>query len=224
MSMKIDRAGIPFIAGAAAFGLLFSWLDLFRMPGAGFWVPGAGFWLLAAGFIFFFRDPDRREPADAGIDAVLAPADGRILHAGPAEADTAPEGLWQQVSIFLSPLDVHVNRAPVGGRVLEVTHRAGRFLPAYDRRSGAANERSEVRLDHAGQTVVFRQVVGVLARRVVCRLAPGMDVARGERFGIMKFGSRMDVFLPESAALAVTPGETVRGGETVVARLAGSGN
>ena len=215
--MKIDRAGIPFVAGAAAFGALLSWLDLF-------WMPGAVFWLLAAGFAFFFRDPERREPAGAGIDAVLAPADGRVLHAGPAEAEAAPEGAWQQVSIFLSPLDVHVNRTPIGGRVLEVKHRPGRFLPAYARRSGAENERSEVRLDHAGQTVVFRQVVGVLARRVVCRLAPGMDVARGERFGIMKFGSRMDVFLPESAALAVTVGETVRGGETVVARLAGSGN
>ncbi len=217
MSMKIDRAGIPFVAGAAGLGALFSWLDLV-------WLPGAVFWSLAAGFLFFFRDPDRREPVDAGSDAVLAPADGRILHAGPAEADAAPAGAWQQVSIFLSPLDVHVNRTPVGGRVLEVTHRRGRFLPAYDRRSGARNERSEVRLDHRGQTVVFRQVVGVLARRVICRLAPGMDVARGERFGIMKFGSRMDVFLPASADLAVTIGETVRGGETVVARLAGSGN
>ena len=216
MHMKIDRAGIPFIAGAAAGGGLLWAFDL--------WAPGVACWLLAAGFVFFFRDPDRLEQADAGPDAVLAPADGRILHAGPADADTAPDGIWQQVSIFLSPLDVHVNRTPIGGRVLEVTHRRGRFLPAYDRRSGAENERSEIRLDHAGQTVVFRQVVGVLARRVVCRLAPGMNVVRGQRFGIMKFGSRMDVFLPESAVLAVTAGEAVRGGETVLARLTGAGN
>ena len=215
--MKIDRAGIPFVAGAAALALLFSWLNLV-------WMPGAVFWLLTGGFVFFFRDPDRREPADAGLHAVLAPADGRILHAGRGTTDTAPEGSWQQVSIFLSPLDVHVNRAPIGGRVLEVIHSPGRFLPAYDRRSGTENERSEVRLDHGGQTVIFRQVVGVLARRVVCRLAPGMEVARGQRFGIMKFGSRMDVFLPASATLAVTVGETVRGGETVVARLAGGGS
>lgn len=214
--MKIDRAGIPFIAGAAALGGLSWWFDI-RLP-------GAAFWLLALAFTLFFRDPERREPADAGLDAVLAPADGRILHAGPADDGTAPDGSWQQVSIFLSPLDVHVNRTPIGGRVLEVTHRPGRFLPAYDRRSGAENERSEIRLDHAGQTVVFRQVVGVLARRVVCRLAPGMNVVRGQRFGIMKFGSRMDVFLPESAALAVTAGQTVRGGETVVARLSDGGN
>ena len=214
--MKIDRAGVPFVAGAVALGALFSWL-------APFWMPGAVFWSLAAVFAFFFRDPERREPAATGVDAVLAPADGRILHAGAAAAGAAPEGSWQQISIFLSPLDVHVNRTPLGGRVLEVTYRRGRFLPAYDRRSGTENERSEVRLEHAGQTVIFRQVVGVLARRVVCRLTPGMDVARGQRFGIMKFGSRMDVFLPESAALAVTVGQTVRGGETVVARLAEGG-
>ncbi len=212
--MKIDRAGFPFVIGALVAGVLFSWLNLA-------WIPGAVFWLLAAGCFFFFRDPDRREPADAGPDAVLAPADGRVLHAGPADSGTAPEGSWQQVSIFLSPLDVHVNRTPIGGRVLEVTYRPGRFLPAYDRRSGAANERSEIRLDHRGQTVVFRQVVGVLARRVVCRIAPGMNVARGQRFGIMKFGSRMDVFLPESASLSVTVSQTVRGGETVMARLTG---
>ena len=215
--MKLDRAGIPFIVVAAALGVLFSWLDLA-------WMPGAAFWVLAAAFAFFFRDPDRREPADAGVGAVLAPADGRVVHAGDADADVAPDGNWRQISVFLSPLDVHVNRIPIGGRVLAVSHRPGRFLPAYDRRSGAENERSEVHLEHAGQTVVFRQVVGVLARRVVCRLAPGMDVARGQRFGVMKFGSRMDVFLPASAVLAVTVGQTVRGGETVVARLARSGN
>ena len=215
--MKIDRAGVPFVLGAAAAGASLSWL-------VSAWMPGAPLWLLAAVFAFFFRDPDRLEPAHTELDAVLAPADGRILHAGEADAGTAPEGSWQQVSIFLSPLDVHVNRTPVGGRILKVTHRPGRFLPAYDRRSGVENERSEVSVEHAGQTIVFRQVVGFLARRVVCRLAPGMTVARGQRFGIMKFGSRMDVFLPESAAIAVTVGQTVRGGETVVARLAAAGD
>ena len=215
--MPIDRSGVPFVLGAAAGGVLLSWL---AVP----WMLGAVLWLLAAVFAYFFRDPDRLAPADVGLDAVLAPADGRILHAGEADAGIAPAGGWRQVSIFLSPLDVHVNRAPVGGRVLEVTYRPGRFLPAYDRRSGVENERSEIRVEHEGQTVVFRQVVGVLARRVVCRLAPGMTVARGQRFGIMKFGSRMDVFLPRSADIAVTVGQRVRGGETVVARLASGGD
>lgn len=212
--MKIDRAGVPFVLGAAAASMLLWLLDV---P----WSLGVA--LLTWAFALFFRDPDRREPAGTGSDAVLAPADGRIVHAGDADADTAPEGDWRQISIFLSPLDVHVNRVPVGGRVRAVTYRPGRFLPAYDRRSGRENERSEIRVEHRGQTIVFRQVVGVLARRVVCRLAPDMIVARGQRFGIMKFGSRMDVFLPRSAEVTVTVGQKVRGGETVVARLAEDG-
>lgn len=213
MRLSIDRAGLPFIGSALAPSL--------ACAAAGLPLPALLLSSLGLLTALFFRDPARRPPRDPG--AVVAPADGRVLLAGEADPAGAPPGEWLQVSIFLSPLDVHVNRVPVGGRVLEVTHRPGRFLPAFDRRSGAENERSEVRLDHAGQTVVFRQVVGVLARRVVCRLAPGMRVARGQRFGIMKFGSRMDVFLPESAALAVAAGETVRGGETVLARLAGGG-
>ena len=209
--MKIDRAGLPFVGGAVAAG---GALALAGVPAAGVLLL-----LLAPCLALFFRDPERA-PNGAGRDAVLAPADGRVVHAGDPENGVAPDGDWRQVSIFLSLLDVHVNRAPIGGRVVAVTHRRGRFLPAFDRRSAADNERTEVRVDHDGQRVVFRQVVGVLARRVVCRLEPGMEVARGQRFGIMKFGSRMDVFVPRSASVEVSVGQTVRGGETVVARLA----
>ena len=210
--MKIDRAGVPFVAAAAVPAVALALL--------GWAVWGAVLALLAALFAFFFRDPDRHRPPGIGEDAVLAPADGRVLHASDAEPSVSPDGRWRQISIFLSPLDVHVNRAPVGGRVVDVRYRAGRFLAAYDHRSAADNERCEVWVDHRGQTVVFRQVVGLLARRVVCRVTPGMDVAQGQRFGIMKFGSRMDVFVPPSATVEVAVGETVRGGETVVARLA----
>ena len=122
-------------------------------------------------------------------------------------------------SIFLSPLDVHVNRTPVSGRILEIDYRPGRFLPAYRHDAAADNERSEIRIDHQGRTVVCRQVVGLLARRVVCRLVPGMDVTPGQRLGIMKFGSRMDIFLPTDSDVHVVVGEAVRGGETIVARL-----
>ncbi|MCY4659592.1 MAG: phosphatidylserine decarboxylase [Acidobacteria bacterium] len=207
--MGIDRAGLPFIAAAL-------------LPAGALWAfgqPGAATLLaVAAGvFAFFFRDPDRTPPD--GADVVVAPADGRVVHAGAAEPGVAPDGPWQQISIFLSPLDVHVNRMPVSGRIVDVRYRPGRFLPAYAPRAAEQNERSEIWIDHGGQRIVCRQVVGVLARRVVCRLAPGTRVALGQRFGVMKFGSRMDVFLPPSASVSAVTGDTVRGGETVVATL-----
>jgi phosphatidylserine decarboxylase len=116
-------------------------------------------------------------------------------------------------------MDVHVNRIPAAGRVTRVRYTPGRFLPAYRPDAATANERSEIWIDHDGQTIVARQIVGVLARRVVCRVSEGTAVRAGERFGIMKFGSRMDVFLPATATIQVRVGEIVRGGETVIAVL-----
>jgi len=190
--------------------------------GLGAWL---GLWFalpfLALGgfFTFFFRDPDRRAPAAATAADVLSPADGTVLVAGAATADAAPPGSWQQISIFLSPMDVHVNRVPVSGRVTRVAVTRGRFLPAYRDAAAIANERSEIWIDHGGQTVVARQIVGILARRVVCRLQGGEAVQAGQRFGVMKFGSRMDVFVPADADVMVKVGETVRGGETIIAVL-----
>jgi phosphatidylserine decarboxylase len=141
------------------------------------------------------------------------------MYAGDARVEDAPQGTWRQVTIFLSPLDVHINRTPVSGRVTRVEYVPGTFAPAYKPES-ARNEHSEIWLDHDGETIVARQVVGVMARRVVCRLKTGDHVAPGARLGLMKFGSRMDVFVPTSATLTTAAGETVRGGETVIARLA----
>jgi phosphatidylserine decarboxylase len=117
-------------------------------------------------------------------------------------------------------VDVHINRSPVEGRVTRIDYRPGKFLPAYDARS-SENERNEVWVDAAGTPIVFRQVVGVLARRIVCRISEGQQIARGERVGLMKFGSRMDVFMPAGTDLQVEVGQTVVGGETVLARLGG---
>lgn len=207
--MRIDPAGLPFIGGAAALalglGLSFGWA--FALPGLA----------LIAFFLFFFRDPDRRP--SSGEHVVLAPADGRVLVAGVAIAAAAPSGQWGQVSIFLSPMDVHVNRVPVSGHVTRVNMIAGRFVPAYRHDAGNVNERCEIWIDHKGEMVVARQIVGILARRVVCRLSPGADVKAGDRYGIMKFGSRMDVFLPTSAKICVKVGDIVRGGETAIAVL-----
>jgi phosphatidylserine decarboxylase len=207
--VRIDPAALPFVGGALAIALAWGI--------AGAWLVAAPFVLAAGFFLFFFRDPDRLAPSDD--DAVVSPADGRVLVAGPAVADSAPPGSWQQVSIFLSPMDVHVNRIPASGRVTRVAFKAGRFLPAYRHDAGTTNERSEIWIDHRGQTIVARQVVGMMARRVVCRVAVGADVHAGDRFGIMKFGSRMDVFVPLDATLTVSVGNLVRGGETVIAML-----
>jgi phosphatidylserine decarboxylase len=206
--MHIDRAAIPFVAGFLVPSLL-----LFA---AGYGVAAAVFLALAAFMVFFFRDPDRQVPANDR--AVVAPADGRVMAAGAADPAGAPPGDWQQITIFLSPLDVHINRMPISGRVTRVEYVPGKFLPAY-KPDSCLNERTELWIDHGGQTVVVRQVVGVLARRVVCRAKPGDTVQTGQRFGLMKFGSRMDVFLPPSARLFVRSGERVRGGETVLAEL-----
>ena len=116
-------------------------------------------------------------------------------------------------------MDVHVNRVPAAGLVTRVTLQRGRFLPAYHHDAATANERSEIWIDHGGRPVVARQIVGVLARRVVCRLQSGAVVRAGDRYGVMKFGSRMDVFLPPNAELRVKVGEAVRGGETIIAVL-----
>jgi phosphatidylserine decarboxylase len=209
MAGRIDPAALPFIGGALILALVVG------IAGAWFW--SLPFLLLAGFFLFFFRDPDRLSKSDD--DAVLSPADGRVLVAGQAVAESAPEGSWQQVSIFLSPMDVHVNRIPASGRVTRVTFKRGRFLPAYRHDAGSANERSEIWIDHRGQTIVARQIVGMLARRVVCRVATGTEVHAGDRFGIMKFGSRMDVFVPTDARITVAVGDAVRGGETVIAVL-----
>lgn len=208
--MGLDSAGFPFIGGALLLALVGG-----LFVGSSLAVPLVA---LGAFFAFFFRDPQRHPPAD-DERVVLSPADGRVLVAGPALTATAPAGDWQQISIFLSPMDVHVNRMPVSGRVTRVTYSRGRFLPANHRDAAAANERSEIWIDHRGQPIVARQVVGILARRVVCRARVGSDVQAGDRFGIMKFGSRMDVFLPLSAILKVSVGQRVRGGETVIAVL-----
>jgi phosphatidylserine decarboxylase len=207
--LRLDPAGLPFIGGA---------LTLAIVSGvAATWRLSLPFVMLAGFFAFFFRDPDRRAQADD--DAVLSPADGRVLVAGPAVPSASPPGAWQQVSIFLSPMDVHVNRVPVSGRVTRVSHTPGRFLPAYRHEAATINERSEIWIDHAGEAVVARQIVGMLARRVVCRVQPGEEVRAGDRYGIMKFGSRMDVFLPPTAVIRVQVGAMVRGGETVIAVL-----
>src|SRR4029079_15058055 len=162
---------------------------------------------------YFFRDPERQVPQGEGL--VVSPADGRVVIAGPSDGRWSPPGEGQQITISLSPMDVRMNRTPVAGRITRIEYRPGTFLPAY-REDASANELNEIWIDHDGEAIVVRQIVGILARRIVCRVAEGQTLARGERIGLMKFGSRMDVFLPKRARLLVQVGQTVVAGETVL--------
>jgi phosphatidylserine decarboxylase len=217
--MRIDPAGWPFITVPLAPAA-----TLAAAGGRTARLAAIPFVTLSAYMALFFRDPDRRcdvePPAD---DDVLSPADGVVMVAGEPQEGVAPEGDWHQVSVFLSVVDVHVNRSPYRGEVVESSYRKGSFLAAYRKESAHRNERSEIWLRDGDRTVVFRQIVGVLARRIVTRTGVGQKLATGERMGLMKFGSRMDVFVPRDCAVTVTKGQRVRGGETVIARWPASG-
>jgi phosphatidylserine decarboxylase len=216
--MRIDRAGWPFITGPLAPAAVLTAAGRVlgrRWPGRLAWP----FLALSAYMALFFRDPERRcDVSTPEPDTVLSPADGVVMVAGEPQPGVPPEGRWQQVSVFLSVVDVHVNRAPYRGEVVEMSYRKGSFLAAYRKESAHRNERSEIWLRDGNRTVVFRQIVGVLARRIVTRTEKGNRLATGQRMGLMKFGSRMDVFLPPECTLTVRKGERVRGGETVIAR------
>jgi len=173
------------------------------------------FAVVALAFAGFFRDPDRIAPELPG--AVLAPADGRVMVI--AEALDPWVGPAVRMSIFLSPLDVHVNRAPVGGLVKNVEYVAGRFLAAYRPEASEQNERCAVSLDGDRARVTVTQISGVLARRIVCRARPGDTLRAGERYGLIRFGSRTDLVLPRGTDLRVRVGDRVRGGESVMGVL-----
>lgn len=207
-ALTIDRAAAPFVLIAA--------IPAVAAFAFGATLPGALLLVLPVAIGLFFRDPERTPSQDPRL--VLSPADGVVMHAGEARPAEAPTGAWNQVTIFLSVLDVHINRTPTAGTVTRVEYVPGSFRAAF-RHDAYRNEHSEVWLDRAGIPVVFRQVVGLLARRVVCRVKPGDVLRAGDRVGLMKFGSRMDVFLPTSSEITVKAGDRVRGGETVIGRL-----
>ena len=173
------------------------------------------FAVVALAFLGFFRDPDRTAPDLPG--AVLAPADGRVMVI--TEALDSWVGPAVRVSIFLSPLDVHVNRAPIGGLVKNVEYVAGRFLAAYRPEASEQNERCAMSLDGDRARLTVTQISGVLARRIVCRVRPGDTVRAGERYGLIRFGSRTDLVLPRGTDLRVQVGDRVRGGESVMGVL-----
>jgi phosphatidylserine decarboxylase len=170
--------------------------------------------LLALFFLWFFRDPERRIPDSAG--AVVSPADGKVTDVSTVQVKGASK---TRISIFLSVFDVHVNRSPLAGVVREVRYQKGKFLNAMNPASAEHNEQNLVAVEGEGQTVFFKQIAGLLARRIVFNKQVGDRVERGERVGLIKFGSRVDVLLDASAALQVKVGDRVKGGASVLAYL-----
>ena len=181
----------------------------------GYW-PVALVLLALAGFMaFFFRDPQRNSPPEAGV--VVSPADGRVTRVRPLvpEDPDSPN----VISIFLSPLDVHINRSPIAGTITDVTYTSGKFLMATKEESSVVNEQNALTIHGEELTVVCKQIAGVLARRIVCWKRAGDSVALGERIGLIKFSSRTDLILPPNVRLEVAVGARVRGGATIIGRV-----
>ncbi len=195
---------------------------------AAIWIYGGAYGkaglLLPAFVLWFFRDPHREPPGEI-VRAVLSPADGRVTAVEEASANPLPGEDWPlwarwRISIFLSVFDVHVNRAPLAARVVSIEHAKGEFRDARDPQSAKKNERMTWRLDAGnGRSVEVRQITGAIARRIVAWRKEGDMLASGERFGMIRFGSRTDLFLPADFNVLVSPGDRVRGGLTVVAGL-----
>ena len=190
---------------AALAGLLF----LF-----GLWPVALLAGILAIFMAFFFRDPERQPPSDPNV--VVAPADGRITRVKPVGAGISDGTV---VSIFLSPLDVHINRAPIAGEITNVAYTRGKFLMATKESASLVNEQNALTIKGERITVVCKQVAGILARRIVCWKQAGEQVALGERFGLIKFSSRTDILLPANVDVVVSEGARVQGGTTIIGRI-----
>jgi phosphatidylserine decarboxylase len=207
------KEGIPFVIAFA--------LPALAAGAAGFWRGAWWAWMLcglfavlAAFMAFFFRDPDRMMPSEA--DIVVSPADGKVMVV--ERVDPADDASPTQVSIFLSPLDVHINRAPIAGTIEDVVYKPGEFQIASKRVASEVNEQNVITIRGAELSVVARQIAGILARRIVCWKRPGDHVALGERIGLMKFSSRMDVVMTSDVEVLCSVGDRVVGGETIIGR------
>ncbi|MDQ0436364.1 phosphatidylserine decarboxylase [Kaistia dalseonensis] len=211
--VPIHREGYPFIAILAFASLFLGWLW-----GPLFWIG----LLLTAWCVYFFRDPPRVTPL--GADLVISPADGRVSSVAPAVPP--PElGLGasprMRISVFMNVFNCHVNRAPVGGRVRKIAYKPGRFLNAELDKASEDNERNGLLIESAIGVVGVVQIAGLVARRIVCFSREGEELAPGQRFGLIRFGSRLDVYLPEGAYPLVSEGQTAIAGESVLARFGG---
>lgn len=201
------REGYPYIIIPALLALM-----LFIV---GYWPVALPCVVLAAFMAYFFRDPHRDAPSDMNV--IVSPADGRITRVRLLAPDDAHSPTV--VSIFLSPLDVHINRAPIAGKITDVTYQHGKFLMATHEDSSLVNEQNALTIEGDAVTVICKQIAGILARRIICWKRAGDNVALGERFGLIKFSSRTDLILPPGVEIAVREGMRVRGGSTIIGRI-----
>lgn len=207
------REGIPFIVLFALPALVVG-IVAAAIGSIVLWSIAVAFVLLALFMAYFFRDPARNVPNEAGI--VVSPADGKVLVVERIDANDAASPT--QVSIFLSPMDVHINRAPIGGTIESVTYKPGEFRVASRKIASEVNEQNVISIRGADLSIVARQIAGLVARRIVCWKKAGDSVTTGERIGLMKFSSRMDVLMTSDVEVLCRIGDRVVGGETVIGR------
>ena len=206
--VPVAKEAFPYLGVCAVLGVLAFWLN----PWASI-IPGALFTFVA----FFFRDPPREIPRQPEI--ITAPADGRIVEIGEVYEDRFLNERATRVSIFLSLLDVHLNRSPIGGRVIYLEYKKGKFRPAFAPAASAENEQNLIGLEGDQGKMLVVQIAGVLARRIECRVSEGEVVQLGQRIGMIRFGSRTELFLPKAATeVLVQPGDRVKAGETIIGR------
>lgn len=201
MKLEMIRDGIYYAVGLSAAAAVVWWL-------AGGWFS-TPLWLAAAFCLYFFRDPERRIPEGP---VAVSPADGKVVAIKPENAAV------NRVSIFLNIFDVHVNRTPIAGTVCRVEYQQGRFLVASREEASSRNEQNAITVQGDGTSVMFKQIAGLIARRIVCRARPGDQVRKGERIGLIKFGSRVDVLFGPEWEIVVRPGMRVAAGSSVIAR------
>lgn len=196
------KDGIPFVLVPAITALVFAVFQI--------WTGVVAFVLLAGFMAYFFRDPERTIPTEPNI--VVSAADGRVTRIEDRDGG-------KFVSVFLSPLDVHINRSPIAGQIIDITYTPGKKNPATSDNASLHNERNALTIRNGPYTIVCTQIAGILARRIVCWPVAGEVLERGQRFGLIKFSSRTDLLLPTDAEILVEVGDRVRGGETLIARL-----
>jgi len=208
MRIPIAKEGYVFIVPLLGITILFGIISI-----KGAFVPA----ILTLFVVYFFRDPERVVSSEAGI--IVSPADGRVININ----HKADENLMGEesvcVSIFLSVFNVHVNRIPCEGNVIQTVYNSGKFLPAFQEKASLLNEQNSLVIDHKNKKIVVRQIAGLIARRIVCWVKEGCHVARGQRFGLIRFGSRVDLFVSKDVELKIKKGDKVVGGKTIIGKI-----